>query len=247
MNVDIKAKKRKHRKKKTKRKNEDDVRRKIEESRTNVSEADLLGALGKRPQRREKRTLLGDDDVFIVQDFLTKKECRNTIELCERAGFVLTDQKGTRYMARRRNGRIQINAPALAETLWTRCRSFFPERIASGAKVIGLSSNFRFYKYEKGDRFGMHVDESVDHGGGARSMFTLLVYLNASPDVRGGATVFYKGSKPTKATELLRFLPQEGVALAHIHGPRCMLHEGAVVEDGCKYLMRTDVVYSYGH
>ena len=194
---------------------------------------------GKSGLARKKLVLLGDDDIFEISSILTKPECRAVIEMAEHTGFELTDQRETRYAARRRNGRIAVDAPELATRLWSRCRSFF------GEKAVGLSPNFRFYKYERGDSFGMHVDDSVDHGNSSRSMYTLLIYLNASPDVFGGATVFYKGSTPAKAKEVLRFEPKEGSALAHIHGPRCMLHEGSAVENGVKYLMRTDVVYQY--
>ena len=41
-------------------------------------------------------------------------------------------------------------------------------------KQWGSRNNFRFYKYSPGDAFGMHVDDSVDHGGGVKSAFTLF-------------------------------------------------------------------------
>ena len=191
---------------------------------------------------RQKTPLIGNDDVFEITRLLAPEECKTIIRAAEATGFVLTDQRETRYAARRRNGRIAIDSPDVAAKVWARCNRFFPGNV-DGAQPIGLSPNFRFYKYERGDSFGMHVDDAVDHGNGARSVFTLLVYLNGEPDISGGATVFYKGANPAKAKELLRFPPTEGSALAHIHGPRCMLHEGAAVDAGVKYLMRTDVVY----
>ena len=141
---------------------------------------------------------------------------------------------------------------------------------------IGLNSNFRFYKYEPGDRFGMHVDESVqvqveemelmarapvgscssddkEAKGAANTkeesaftMWTLLVYLNGGrPDegLEGGQTCFYTGFTPKKAKLAASVDPLVGRCLAHIHGSRCMLHEGAEVSKGVKYLMRTDVVF----
>ena len=190
-----------------------------------------------------KNSLIGNDDVFEIRGFLKREECRRIIHAAEAAGFALTNQRETRYAARRRNGRIAIDSPDVAAKVWSRCKSFFPVSV-DGARPVGLSPNFRFYKYEPGDSFGMHVDDSVDHGNGAHTIFTLLVYLNGGgPDLGGGATVFYKGANPSTAKEVLRFLPTEGSALAHIHGPRCMLHEGAPVKAGIKYLMRTDVIY----
>eukprot|EP00949_MAST-11_sp_MAST-11-sp1_P000231 g231.t1 len=187
-----------------------------------------------------KNVLLGDGDVFEIPLLLSAAECRQIIAVVESTGFVATNQRETRYAAARRNGRLQCDAPALAELLWTRCAGLFQD-MEDGKKAVGFSHNFRFYKYSPGDAFGMHVDDSVDHCGGVKSAFTLLVYLN--DNLEGGATVFYRGSNPKKAKEVLAFLPKQGSALAHIHGPRCMLHEGAQVKSGIKYLMRTDVLY----
>eukprot|EP00946_MAST-07B_sp_MAST-7B-sp1_P003214 g3214.t1 len=225
------------------------------ESTRSHLETELLRLFQSQPQRsdnlggvgRHKRVLVGsekneDADVFEIAGFLSREECRAIIGATEATGFELTNQRETRYAARRRNGRIAIASQDVALILWARCKSFFPNDVV-GMRPTGLSPNFRFYKYERGDSFGMHVDDSVDHGNGSRTVFTLLMYLNESPDVTGGETVFYRGANPRKAKEAVRFLPKEGSALAHIHGPRCMLHEGAPVVAGVKYLMRTDVIY----
>ena len=195
------------------------------------------------PSPCRRADLLGrGGDVFELPDFLSPRECAHVVACVEAEGFSRTEQRETRWAACRRNGRLAVDAPALAARLWQRCADAFSDEGRS--TPVGLSPNFRFYKYEPGDRFGMHVDDSVDHGGGRRSTFTLLVYLNDAGDgLTGGATVFYKGSSVGKAKEVLRFAPKRGSALAHIHGPRCMLHEGAAVESGVKYLMRTDVLF----
>lgn len=100
--------------------------------------------------------------------------------------------------------------------------------------------------YVKGQRFGQHVDGSRDEPElGGRTHFTVLVYLNGGDrddlKVKGGETVFWKdhdGKRPA-----LAFPPTRGICLFHGHGDECMTHEGAGVEDGVKYVLRTDVVY----
>lgn len=44
------------------------------------------------------------------------------------------------------------------------------------------------YRYSKGQRFGRHIDESNELGGGTYTQYTLLIYLSSCG---GGETVFY--------------------------------------------------------
>mgnify|MGYP004717940175 CR=1 FL=1 len=63
-----------------------------------------------------------------------------------------------------------------------------------------------FLRYKAGQRFGRHIDESIDLGDGKRTHYTLLIYLSggsrsktrndntqdsASETIVGGETVFY--------------------------------------------------------
>ena len=59
--------------------------------------------------------------------------------------------------------------------------------------------------------------------------------------LQGGETVFYKGKLGTK--RLCTIVPRAGVAVLHTHGDRCLLHAGAKVTCGTKFLLRTDIVY----
>jgi hypothetical protein len=59
----------------------------------------------------------------------------------------------------------------------------------------------------------------------------------------GGETMFYRGkwdSYNQRWPEEVRVKPECGKALFFIHD---QLHEGAPVVEGCKYVMRTDVMY----
>ncbi|KAH9647334.1 Fe2OG dioxygenase domain-containing protein [Citrus sinensis] len=174
-------------------------------------------------------------------------------------GFVhqgsLGPLKGEAY---RDNDRISVNDPVLAETVWESGLSkLFTDIKIRGKLAVGLNPNIRFYRYKVGQRFGQHIDESVNLGDGKRTHYTLLIYLSgglkakakndssihndSSPEpLVGGETVFY-GSRNKLVAEVA---PIEGMALIHIHGDKCMLHEARNVIKGVKYIFRSDVVFA---
>ena len=199
-----------------------------------------------------QKTLIADGTIFELADFLSRDECACVIELAEAAGYTLAELRESKYTAHRRNGHIRVDSPVLAQQLWKRLADTgaFKKKQDGGRIACGLNPNFRLYRYERGDRFGMHVDESVSLDKSHETLFTLLVYLNGVGDTTGGAsplaggeTVFYTGTTVRNARPILRFPPRTGSALVHMHGERCLLHEGALVKSGIKYLLRTDVVY----
>lgn len=67
---------------------------------------------------------------------------------------------------------------------------------------MACNSNIRLYRYAVGQRFGKHIDESVEDENGHVSLWTVLIYLNGGgmeeggdaeeEPLRGGETVFYK-------------------------------------------------------
>lgn len=80
---------------------------------------------------------------------------------------------------------------------------------------------FLLFRYKAGQRFGRHIDESVDLGDGKRTHYTLLIYLSGDSKARtkrdpndskdssleplvGGETVFY-GSRNGVVAEVNTF------------------------------------------
>ncbi|GJJ76058.1 hypothetical protein EMPS_08417 [Entomortierella parvispora] len=215
----------------------------------------------------------------------------------------------------RDNDRVQMDSPDFARMLWQKCgladrwRELWMDPksglettqghcITSGARnnkrvrhAVGLNRNIRLYRYQNGQSFGAHYDESItDPEDGTVSEYTVLIYLNGEKDsdLTGGETVFYpKGKKnpvsatssakrggataskrggaakletnktfqssssPTASSSLSHELPNGGIAvkpdrgllLVHRHGDECMLHEALIVQQGYKYVLRTDIMY----
>jgi len=107
-----------------------------------------------------------------------------------------------------------------------------------------LNSNIRLYKYTALQHFGPHYDDSVqDKLTGAKSEWTLLIYITGQEDgVEGGETVFYVEEK-NKTREVITVPLTRGTALLHRHGMECLLHEGSVVRKGVKYVLRSDLMF----
>lgn len=182
--------------------------------------------------------------IHVVDNFLVPWECHTWIEFGNSKGFQLSLQQESPDYAYRNNGRMQLMSSVIARRIFDRLRPLLP--LIDGANPIGCSENLRLYKYEAGQRFGKHIDEShvceVD-GKRGETKFTLLIYLNGAEDssLSGGHTVFYTSHTGPLLTSIA---PSAGRLLLHGHGRRCLTHEGAEVTGGEKYVLRTDVVYS---
>lgn len=185
-----------------------------------------------------RRNLLHSTHLFTVPDFLTPKECETFVRCAEARGLEHQGSGGpAKGEAFRDNERLADYNVELADMLWEAgLRELFQD-IALGSKVaVGLNPNIRLYRYGQGQRFGPHYDESVDVDGGGATEFTLLVYLTG--DLSGGETVFYDRRKV-----VAEVAPTAGMALFHVHGARCLLHEAKSVMKGVKYVLRSDVVF----
>merc|ERR1712203_89821 len=149
-----------------------------------------------------------------------------------------------------------MESDEIAQLIWVRMRAFVPEAIpgpgGSQRQALGCSPRIRLYRYIRGQRFGQHVDGSRDEPSlGGRTHFTVLVYLNGGDQdppesqIKGGETVFWKDRGGNPTTVALSFPPTRGMCMFHGHGDECMIHEGATVLDGVKYVLRTDAVYEH--
>lgn len=92
-----------------------------------------------------------------------------------------------------------------------------------------LNERFRIYRYTEGQRFAWHRDGSFRRSTDEESYYTLMVYLNEG--FEGGRTEFADHAVVEPAT---------GRALVFYHP---LLHQGAPVVRGTKYVLRTDVMY----
>ncbi|GAA5842393.1 hypothetical protein JCM9279_005370 [Rhodotorula babjevae] len=150
--------------------------------------------------------------------------------------------------ATRTNDRFAVHDPGFAHRLWTDtglADALQTLEGRNGRRARGLNPNIRCYRYSEGAFFDPHYDDDVhDPKTGWTTEWTLLVYLTGKEDgVVGGETAFYptpsrRGNGPAIVPELL-----SGRALLHRHGQHCALHEGRRVDQGVKWVLRSDVFF----
>lgn len=171
------------------------------------------------------------DNIFSIPGFLSGRECTSLIKMSDSIGYAeatVETEKGARVIKELRNNqRLLYKDHILAARLWKRAKEIVPGKIGN-SKAVSLNELFRFYKYEPGQQFKRHVDESYIRNDEEASYYTFLMYLN--DNYTGGETVFDTVSVNGERGLLLVFLHSIG-------------HEGAAVASGIKYVLRTDIMY----
>ncbi|APR79356.1 WD-repeat protein [Minicystis rosea] len=186
-----------------------------------------------KPQRTE---ILGDH-IQTIHGLFTTEECDDLVRLAESIGFdaaPITTHRG--FVMRpevRNNTRVMLDDHARALALWERLGTWVPQK-RDGGVAIGLNERFRFYRYAPGQYFRWHHDGAFHRATYEQSMVTAMVYLNDTFD--GGSTEFHFGD------EVERVVPERGMVLLFDHH---LLHQGAPVVRGRKYVLRTDVMYRF--
>jgi hypothetical protein len=169
--------------------------------------------------------------IFTVAGVFTDAECREHIAWSESHGYETAPVSMAGGAALRpdirNNARVMIDTPARAADIWARISADVPS-VLEGRRAVGLNERLRFYRYGAGQRFAPHTDGCHRRPNGDESLLTLMIYLNG--DARGGETRF----------ENVTITPEAGLALIFDH---YLLHEGAMVVEGQKYVLRSDVMY----
>jgi predicted 2-oxoglutarate/Fe(II)-dependent dioxygenase YbiX len=174
-----------------------------------------------------------NSEPYTIDHVLTRNEAVELVERADRAGFEEAPITigPNRFQMRpdiRNNTRVMFDHVPLAALLFDRLRSNLPERAGDWA-LHGLNERFRIYRYAPGQRFAWHRDGSYRRHHDEESYYTLMVYLNEG--FEGGRTEF--ADHPTVE-------PATGRALVFYHP---LMHQGAAVVRGVKYVLRTDVMY----
>ena len=172
--------------------------------------------------------------LWTVPEVLSAEDCRALIERAEAGEWLpatINTAEGRSVVAHVRNNLTAIfDDEELARRIYNRVRSSVPDRLLE-KRPVGIKPRWRVYRYDEGQYFGLHGDQSYRGPEGQRSLLTLMVYLNEG--YGGGETDFPEVGE--------RIQPSTGKALLFQH---MVLHEGALVTRGKKYVLRSDVLFT---
>lgn len=201
---------------------------------------------------------------FQLRDLLLPAEVKRILKQADTLGFT-EDAAVSLPRAVRHNTNLNLIADTdTLAILWRRCVNLFVDRHGhfAGKEPLGINGRFRFYRYDEGDFFKMHIDGSwpgslvvdnrlVDDAFGDRwSMYTFLILL--SEDFEGGETQFMVSrddpGQPARHADqavIESVRTPSGSALCFPHGthPLHCLHGSAPIRSGTKVIIRTDVLF----
>lgn len=168
-----------------------------------------------------------DSGIWQIKKLLNPSECVSLIEKSEANGFQIA-----RMQSKGRNNRETfLRCPETIQLLSVRLSDYISKEQSADFQVVSLGEILEFYRYQEGEFVKPHCDASKEIKPNIWFTFTLVIYL--SDDFQGGDTVF-----PERG---IRIRPQLGSAVLFNHS---ILHGGAPVLKGKKYIIRTDVAVS---
>lgn len=182
---------------------------------------------------------LDSDTIFLLRDFLLNDECTALIRRSEGLRYEMGTVGGVVAEGMRNNERVLVDDPALADALFRRAAPWLPPTIEQ-RPLARFNERWRFYRYRPGQTFQPHRDGSyLSLETYEKSEVTFLIYLNDG--MTGGETRFFADMEQVaQRCPYLTVKPTTGAALVFLHS---IWHEGAMVQCGEKYVLRTDVMY----
>lgn len=184
----------------------------------------------------EKIEIIGET-IFTISDVLSAEECQQFIMKSEDNGYdeAPISTLGGFVMRKdvRNNTRAMFDDNPVVEMLWDRVKAFIPNHVR-GCTPTGLNERIRYYKYDIEQYFAWHYDGCFRRNEQEQSFLTFMIYLNDK--FEGGETNF----DLRYPHGLITIKPKKGMALVFDH---YLLHEGASVIKGRKYVLRSDVMY----
>lgn len=147
----------------------------------------------------------------------------------------------------RNNERQIIDNQEIANIVFSQIKKYVPHQIqieGIGKDEKGtwelrkLNDRIRVCRYKAGQYFNKHLDGVHYRSRTIQSKLTFMIYLNDNEDYRGGRTLFFNSKEDDTIIE--SFEPDAGDLIIFDHN---LWHSGEKVEQGEKYILRSDILY----
>uniref|UniRef100_A0A0G4HRF1 Fe2OG dioxygenase domain-containing protein n=1 Tax=Chromera velia CCMP2878 TaxID=1169474 RepID=A0A0G4HRF1_9ALVE len=210
--------------------------------------------------------------VFLVHNLLSKEECASLIAACKEMNLAKTGSRKYRDCKRlvakatavseilfNRIRHLPLFSPLEVDPSDRTFHQPLFEGVAGRWTALGLNDVLRVCLYDPEGHFSPHFDGEFRRSDTERSLRTFMLYLNDVDDTEGGATKFLSTATGDEDDLELTFNPSEdryqaapsatvrfsvppraGTAIIFNHR---MLHEGAVLRSGEKWILRSDIMY----
>jgi WD40 repeat protein len=183
---------------------------------------------------------------FVIPSLFNQSECEELLSSEVKQSFQKAISNYPTYY--RNNDRLVVDSERLSQMLFEKVKPYLPETIFTNSKVqtengvwtlSQLNNRLRFCKYSANQYFHRHLDGVHYRSATEQSKLTFMIYLNSATDFIGGRTLFYK----TKETNEIwaSYIPKQGDLIVFDHN---VWHEGEVLEQGEKFVLRSDILYS---
>jgi phosphomevalonate kinase len=200
------------------------------------------------------------ETVNVIHGLFSAEECECLIREATKGGFA--PPPGFAADVRGCERRHTVDR-GLSNYVMARLKPYLPEIVTiDGARwrLFRFTHHWRYVRYYEGGGFIPHWDGSKMLPDHEMSVFTVQVYLN--DHFTGGSTRFYNDFKVTPLPsrdvgygEAVLSMPpirephthavraETGAVLIFDHAGKSMLHDGEVVKNGPKFILRGDLMY----
>ncbi|MEP4148413.1 MAG: oxidoreductase [Halioglobus sp.] len=224
--------------------------------------------LGIAPSASETVTRVEVPEVpgaYQLLNVLSIDECQRLIEASESMGFLPDAAVSLPRHIRHNDNLVWVVDDETERSIWNRVSEQVQldcDRYGDKC-ALGLNARFRFYRYSTGDYFKSHSDGAwpgsrvIDRGlvtnayPDRYSQATFLIFL--TENFIGGATRFLVNANnpelPARQGDPIREIdirtPAGGVlCFPHGHHPQHCIHSSEPIQEGLKYIIRTDTLYA---
>ncbi len=171
--------------------------------------------------------------ILEFDDFLSEEEV-NVILEPRKNNF---NKAQTHYPAYyRNNDRLVENNESLSTYLFEKLSAYKAEENEVIEAFKSLNEKMRLCRYQEKQMFSIHQDGVYYPNETQESKYTFLLYLNGAEDFEKGETKFYTSKYSSSVKSIT---PQKGKLIIFSHQ---IWHEGAAVQNGVKYILRSDII-----